>query len=552
MPRASLLALLAATLFAQDYDLVIRNGRVLDGTGNPWFLADIGVRAGRIAAIGNLAAARATRTVDASGKYVTPGYIDMHSHSDRDLADPARKTNRNMVAQGITISVVNQDGRSPNSIKDQKATYEKQGIGNHAILMAGHGSIRGRVLGNRIREKVTPDDVAKMRALVDEAMKDGAWGLSAGLEYVPGRYSETAEIIEMTRAVKPYQGIYISHERSEGRDPMWKILSDPTPGVDLLDAVRETIEIGRATGVPVVGTHLKAKGANYWGSSRAAVNLIRRAREEGLQVYADQYPYETSGTDGNTVLMPLWALAAPGANVAGQIDLDRNALRNAKENLAARLKDPPTEAKIRGDIGHEIERRGGANRVVVWDAHEPKYKQKTISEIAADLKVSPVDAVIWLQRNGLDGVAGGARMRGFSLSEDDLEYFMQQDFMATCTDGSADMGHPRSYGSYPRKIRRYALDRGAISLPHAIRSMTSLPAQILGLRERGRIDAGYWADLVVFDPARIRETAEMFKPEQYPEGVDFVFVDGVAVIDAGKPTGATPGKVLTPGKDGRK
>lgn len=546
-----LLFLVSLSALAQDYDLIIRNGRVLDGTGNPWFHADIGVKAGRVAAIGDLKQARAPQTIDATGKYVTPGFIDMHSHSDRDLADAKLKFNHNMVAQGITLSVVNQDGRSPESIQQQRAGYEKQGIGNHAILMVGHGSVRGRAMKSRDRDKASDADVDAMRKLVEQGMREGAWGLSAGLEYVPGRYSDTRELIELVKAVKPFRGVYISHERSEGRDPMWKIASDPTPAADLLDAVRETIEIGRATGVPVVCSHIKAKGANYWGSSHAATQMIRRAREEGVPVYADQYPYETSGSDGNTVLMPLWAIAAPGAKVTGQIDREGAQLRNAKENLAERLKDPDAAAKIRGDIAHEIERRGGASRVVVWDAHLPQYKQKTIGQIAADLKVSPVEAVIWLQRNGMDGVPGGARMRGFSLSEDDLEHFMREDYMATCTDGAANMGHPRSYGAYPRKLRRYALDRAAITLPHAVRSMSGLPAQILGLKDRGRIDSGYWADVVVFDPARIRETAEMFAPEKYPEGVDWVLVNGVPVVAAGKFTNALPGKVLTPEKDAR-
>ncbi|MBI3679741.1 MAG: amidohydrolase family protein [Acidobacteria bacterium] len=540
-------------LAAQDYDLLIRNGRILDGAGNPWFAADIGVKAGRIQAIGKLSAAGAARTIDATGKFIAPGFIDLHSHSDSDLGSVERRTNIGMVAQGITTSVVNQDGRSPDwPIAGQRTGYETRGIGNNAILLVGHGTVRQKAMGSRVRQKATDADLAAMRALVEEGMKDGAWGISAGLEYFPGLDSDTRELASLVSVLRSYSGVYISHERSEGRDPMWKTASDPSPSVSLLDAVLETIEIGRQTGVPVVCSHIKAKGAHYWGSSHAAVRLIQQAREEGVPVYADQYPYETSGSDGNTVLMPLWAIADPGRTVAGQLDRSAGAFRNAKENLEARLADPETAARIRSDIVHEIERRGGASRIVVNGFSDSRYTGKTLDFIARDQKLSPVDAVVWMQRTGLDGVPGGARMRGFSISEDDIVHFMRQEFTATSTDGSMQMGHPRSYGSYPRKIRRFVLERGAISLPFAIRSSTSLPAQILGLKERGLIREGFWADLVIFDLDTIRDRANFEEPELLPEGISHVFVNGAAVVDQGKPTRATPGKVLTPAKDGRR
>jgi N-acyl-D-amino-acid deacylase len=357
--------------------------------------------------------------------------------------------------------------------------------------------------------------------------------------------------VEVARPVKKFNGFYISHERSEGRDPMWHVRSDPAPFVDLLDAVKETINIGRETGVRVVASHLKAKGADFWGSSHAATRLIREAREQGVEVYADQYPYDTSGSDGSTVLVPMWALVAPGANVGGQLGEGGGgaARADAKANLQKRLEHPADADKIKGDIAHEIIRRGGPSRIVVYDFPDKRYVEKSIAWIAKDRGMSPVDAVIWIQLNG-SNTPGGARMRGYSLSEIDIEHIMAQDFTATCTDGDtvefqAGVPHARFYGTMPRKIRRYAIDRKVIELPFAIRSMTSLPAQIMGLTDRGWIRAGYWADLVLFDES-IEDTATFTEPHQYPKGVPFVFVNGVAVVDDGKFTRALPGRVLSP------
>jgi N-acyl-D-amino-acid deacylase len=539
---------------APSYDLLIKGGKILDGSGNPWFYADLAVKDGRIAAIGSLGTARAARTIDAAGKIVTPGFIDLHSHSDGGLANMALKENLNMVAQGITLSVVNQDGRSPRwPIRDQKALYEKQGIGNNAALMVGHGTLRTRVMTSQRDNQVAADaDIRAMQQLVTQGMDDGAFGLSTGLEYDPGQFSETREVVELTRVVKPYGGFYISHERSEGADPMWKVASDPTPSVSLLEAVAETIAIGRQTGVPVVASHLKAKGQTYWGSSHAATRLIQEARNEGIEVYADQYPYETSGTDGNTVLVPGWALLPAGQTSGNQ--LNARGAAGTRANFKVRLGLDDDVRKIRMDIAHEIDRRGGAARIIINSFPDPKYVGKSLDFVAKDLKTTPIDAVIWLQLNGEDR-AGGARMRGFSLAEADLDHIMQQDFTATCTDGdTATFGrgtpHARFYGTMPRKIRHFALNRGVISLPFAIRSMTSLPAQIMGLKDRGLLRTGYWADVVVFDPETVADKATFENPHQYPTGIPFVFVNGVAVVDDGKFTKALPGKVLTPRTDG--
>jgi N-acyl-D-amino-acid deacylase len=537
---------------AQSFDLLIRNGRVLDGTGNPWFPADIGVREGRIIAVGALANATAARVIDAAGKYVSPGFIDIHSHADdgarptggfRDQ-NPQIRAAPNLVSQGITTVVVNQDGRSPWPIAEQRALIEKNKIGPNTMLMVGHGTVRSQVMGrDNTRRTATTDEVVKMRALVRQALQEGAVGLSAGLEYEPGRWSTTDEVTELAKELPAFGGVYISHERSEGSDPLWYVPSQDGPGPPtLLDAVRETIEIGEKSGARVVASHIKAKGANYWGSSGAAIGLIERARGRGVDVWADQYPYPTSGTDGSTVLIPAWATRpADATQPAG----------GRAEALRKTLANPDLSKTVRSDIAHEIARRGGADNVIIFDYTDKSLYGKSLAEIARLWRVDPVEAAIQIQMEGLPNRNGGARMRGFSMAESDMEAYAKQLWVATSTDAGIALPtdgpstHARFYGSFPRKIRHYALDRGAISIESAIRSSTSLPAQIMRLADRGLIRVGLAADLVVFDLNTIRDKATFFEPHQYSEGIDFVFVNGVAVVDATKLTWALPGKVIT-------
>ncbi|HUF49307.1 MAG TPA: amidohydrolase family protein, partial [Longimicrobiales bacterium] len=459
----------AAGLSAQPrFDVLIRGGRVLDGTGNPWFHADVGIIGDRIAAIGPLPAATAGRIIDARGRFVTPGFIDIHSHAD-DTGSPRRtfrsddarvRAAPNLVTQGITTVVVNQDGRSHWPIAEQRATYERLRIGPNTLVLVGHGAVRSRVMGQDVQRPATAEEITRMRALVRQAMQEGASGLSAGLEYAPGRWSVTDEVVALAEEIVPFRGVYISHERSEGSDPMWYWPSrDPAGPPTLLDAVRETIEIGERTGATVVASHIKAKGAHYWGSGAAVIQLIEAARARGVSVYADQYPYETSGTDGSTVLIPPWATAGAGGT-GGQGAPDYAA------RLQAVLADPVANADLRRDITHEISRRGSAARVVIFDHPEPAYVGRSLAEIAAMMQTNPVDAAINLQLHGYRDRRGGARVRGFSLSELDLDMYAAQTWVATTTDGGIalpDDGagtHARFYGTFPRKIRYFALDRG--------------------------------------------------------------------------------------------
>ena len=538
---------------AQSFDVLIRGGRVMDGSGNPAFYADIGIKKGKIAAVGRLSGARAKEIIDATGLLVVPGFIDIHTHADEPRRadkglrskEAKRRAAPNMVMQGITTVVVNQDGRSAWPIAEQRKTIEELGIGPNAILLVGHGTVRRRVMGEDFRRPATADEIQAMRKLVRQAMQEGAWGISAGLEYVPGRWSTTDEVVALVEEIVPFGGVYISHQRSEGPDPMWYWPSQDSAGPPtLLDAVMETIEIGERTGATVVATHIKAKGAHYWGSSHAAIQLIKRARARGVDIWADQYPYNTSGSDGNTVLIPRWVFRDAGGAPSAQAEaVDYAAkLRNV-------LGDPQRERDLRRDIAHEIRRRGGAENVVVFEYPDSSFIGRSLADLADRFGVSPVDMAIKIQLEGDASRPGGARIRGFSMWEDDLEAYMRQPWTATSTDGAIALPedgpvHARFYGTFPRKIRRYALERKVITLEHAIRSSTSLPAQILGLRDRGMIREGFWADIAILNLNTIRDRATFFEPHQYAEGVEYVLVNGQFVVKQGQPTWALPGRVL--------
>jgi N-acyl-D-amino-acid deacylase len=531
----------------RKYDLVVRGGRVLDGSGNPWFQADIGVRDGRITAVGPLGDVDAARVIEAHGRIVAPGFIDIHSHADDNVGpdrpslrsdDPRRRAAGNIVTQGVTTVVVNHDGRSPWPIRSQRDSIAALGTGPNVMLMVGHGEVRRQVMGDDTQRPATPSEVSRMRELVRQALQEGAAGLSAGLEYEPGRWSTTEEVAALAEELVPFDAVYISHERSEGADPMWFWPSQDDAGPPtLLDALAETIEIGRSSGARVVASHIKAKGAHYWGTSVEAIELIDRARREGVRVWADQYPYATSGSDGNTVLIPRWVFS--GEREESPADL-----------LERALADPVLAEQIRTDVAHEIRRRGGADRLLIVEYPMRAYVGRTLGDVAAARGETAVEAAVALQLEGDRERRGGGRVRGFSMSEQDVEAYAAQPWVATASDGGlASPGdrsvHPRYYGTFPRKLRRYAIERGVIGLEDAVRSMTALPALLMGLRDRGWIRQGMAADLVIFDPSRIRDRATVFEPHQYAEGIDFVFVGGTAVVDGGELTWSLPGQVLT-------
>lgn len=564
-------AALAPTAHAQSFDLLIRGGHVLDGSGNPAVRADVAVNDGRIVAVGDLANATATRIVDADGMVVAPGFIDMHSHADGALYDgtPRRRQARNLVAQGVTTIVVGPDGRNPAwPISEEIAGYRRAGTAVNVVPMVGHGTVRGRVMGGDYERHATVDEIARMQALVRQGMEEGAWGLGAGPEYRPGRFSTTEEIIALAEVVADYDGFYYSHQRSQSPLPLWltpSIVDEYTPPptwppgwrLTATDGMAETIRIGRETGIRVVGTHIKAKGPTTWGQSAVDVMAIDRARAEGVQVYLDQYPYETFG-GGSVEVIPRWYYAPVGTDRSGGLDDPmwgrRELTANRESNLRAHLEHPVYGPELVTDVEYILDLQGGADRhVIVLSPYDESLVGRTLADVAAANGLSPVEQVIrFALELGTDEVRSGVRFRGLAGSAEDVERYMRQEYTATSTDGGVveDPGpgrHPRYFGTYPHKIATYVREKGVITLPFFVRSSTGLPAQIVGLEDRGYVRPGQAADLVVFDYERVQDHATILNPGGHNEGIEFVFVNGRAVVDDGTLTGALPGEVLIRG-----
>jgi N-acyl-D-aspartate/D-glutamate deacylase len=508
------MAFLPANPVTAQYDVLIRNGRVLDGTGNPWRLADVAISDGRIARIGNLEAATATREIDASGQYVTPGFIDPHSHAGPGLTSNELSHARPLIAQGITTIFVNPDGGGDVDLQQQRLELMHDGLGTNVALLVPHGSVRREVLGMDDRAP-TPTELEQMRSIVRRGMTHGAFGLSSGLYYAPGSYAETDEIIELARVAAEYGGIYTSHIRDE---------ADYNIGV--VAAVDEVIAIAREANTTGIVSHIKVLGPRVWGYSQALIHRIQRARDEGVQVFADQYPYQASGTSIGGALLPRWAQVGGG------------------DSLMARLADPIQRGRIRSDILENLDRRGGAGRLQ-FQTHsaDTSIEGRTMQEVADARGLHPADLAIDLT------LAGGAGLVSFNMLESDIEALMAQQWTMTSSDGGlTSLGrgvpHPRYYGTFPRKIRLYVKERGAISLEHAVRSMTSLPASVMGLEDRGLLVAGAVADVVVFDLDELRDTATYDRPHSYALGMTHVLINGEAVLSNGEFTDALPGKVL--------
>ncbi len=497
---------------AIEADFVLRGATLYDGTGAPGVKGDLAIKGERIVAVGRFETAGKPKILDAAGLVVAPGFIDLHTHSDYPLGREKTRANLNYLFQGVTTVVTGNCGSGPLDVAAYFAKLEKGGVGSNVIHQAPHNDIRDKVLGNTNRAP-TPDELKKMEELVDRAMRDGAWGLSTGLIYTPGTYSKTDELIALAKVSARHGGFYASHIRDEG--------------VLVLDATAEAIRIGREAGLPVHISHMKASGRKAWGKSAEQIALVEQARKAGQVVTADQYPYIASSTS-------LAATVIPARYREG-----------SRADFQARLQDPELGPKVRKAIESALESRDGSKavRIASYSA-KPAWRGKDLAAIAKLEDKTPLEIVLEIERNG------GAGIVNFGMSEEDVRLIMKQPWVATASDGasmvpSADtVPHPRSYGCFPRKLGHYALDEKVVTLEHAVRSASGLPADVLKLPARGYLKPGFYADVVAFDPTTFRDKATFDEPHQYAPGVRYLFVNGKLAIDEGKYTEALAGKVL--------
>ena len=520
---------------ASTYDVLIRGGRIVDGTGNPWFAGDVAIKGGRIAAVGNLAAATAARVIDASGRIVSPGFIDLHTHSDLTLL--ADGTAQSKVRQGVTLdimgestSVAPRDGLRDETVTDGGATVtqnwttfaeyfkrlDAQGVSINAISHVSSEQVRRVVMGYDARA-ATPAEVERMAALVARSMQEGAWGLVTRFE--SGGPSHPDEIVALAKVVARYGGNYTSHIGSEGFEQAGEI--------------RFAIRVAEEAKLPVHIFHLKIRARDNWGTVGRYVKMIEDARARGLDITANQYPY-TAMNHGWSAFFPVWAREGGPAK------------------FAERLKDPAVRERIKTDKDFITwaKEHGWWEGIVMGRAgseRNRKYEGMRLSEIAkARGDADPADTCLTLMADD------GGRISGMfhTMSDADVDLVMKQPWVAIASDGSAinleaaGVPHPRNYSTNVRVLGHYVRDRHILSLEDAVRKMTSLPAQILGVRDRGQVRDGFAADVVVFDPATVGETNSFEKPKSYATGVDYVLVNGVVVIDNGAHTGAKPGRAI--------
>lgn len=499
----------ALTICAQQrVDVLVRGGTVVDGTGAPGRIADVGLQGDRIVFLGNASTAHvvAAREIDARGLIVSPGFIDPHTHTLGDLSSVKHHGNENYLFQGVTTVLTGNDGGGPLNTGAILAKWTEDGIGTNAALYVGFGSVRTEVLGNA---DVTPnpEQLERMRGMVKKSMEEGALGLSTGLFYSPQNFSKTPEVVEMAKSAAALGGVYDSHMRDES-----------SYSLGLLGSIAETIQIAREAHIPVNISHIKALGVDVWGQSKEAIAMIRKARAEGLHVTADQYPYSASGTSLTASLIPAWA--QDGGTKA----------------MIARFDDPKTHDKIRAEMESNMKRRGGEDSFLLLTPRDASLKGKRLGAVAKMWKKPAIEAAIEIIRNGGSGVAS------FNMAEPDIEAFMKEDWVMTCSDGST--GHPRKYGTFPRKLRRYVYDRKTITLEFMVRHSAGLTADTFKLKDRGYLRTGYFADVIVFDPKTVSDVATYEEPELLAKGMKFVFVNGRAAIDGGKFTGTFAGKAL--------
>ena len=528
------------------FDLVITNGHIVDGTGSPWYSGDIGIRDGRIAAIGNLSGAARKRTVDANGKVVAPGFVDMLGQSETTILVDPRLPSK--IYQGITTEITGEGGSAAplndtiiandrpgyqhykinpdwRTFRQYFSRLEKQGMGINLASYVGATQVRRMVLGDADVQP-TPEQLEKMKALVREAMRDGAVGVSTSLMYAPAPYAKTEEIIALASEASKFGGIYATHIRNE---------SD-----SVLESIDEAVRIGREAHIPVEIWHFKVAGKANFGRMPELIARVNKARAEGVDVEADTYAY-TAWFNGMSAFVPAWAHDGGDAK------------------LIERLKDPATRARIRKDMetpskdwDNEWDEISGPQDVMIGVVQNPelkKFQGRRLSEVAKALNKDPMDALLDLLIE--DKAFTGCAV--FGMSEPDVALALEQPWVSVDNDSSGtspegilgeEHPHPRAYGTFPRILRKYVREEKKLTLEEAIRKFSALPAQRMRLTDRGVLKQGMWADVVVFDPETVRDLATFDDPNRLSEGMEYVLINGVPVIENGKMSGALPGKVL--------
>jgi len=498
---------------APAFDLLITNGRIVDGSGNPWFRTDIGIKDGRIARLGRISPADATKTIDARGQIVAPGFIDVHTHVESIYNLPAAE---NFIRMGVTTLVTGNCGTSAVDVARFLGRMKEKPLAVNLATLIAHGSVRREAMGSDDRAP-TPDEMKKMEALVEQGMRDGAVGLSTGLIYVPGTYAKTDEITSLARVAARYGGIYATHMRSEGER--------------VADAIRESIQIGEQAGLPVEISHFKISSKKLWGQTPMTLGLVREARARGLMVTVDQYAYTASSTSLESRL-PGW-LRAGG-------------LVEARKRLA----DPAMRERVINEMKDGLKRSGFKDfsyAMVASYGPDHSFNGKSIAEITKQVRgkkdvKNQIEQIIAMYE------AGGAGMVYHGMNEDDVQRIMREPFTMIASDSGVrqqdeSVPHPRGYGNNVRVLGHYVRELQIISLEDAIRKMTSLPAQTFGFRDRGMVREGFAADLTIFDDKTVGDRATFEKPHQYPVGLTCVIVNGEVVFEDGM-TGARPGVAL--------
>jgi N-acyl-D-amino-acid deacylase len=516
----SLIFCLLTTCFAcaQPYDLVIKNGRVVDGTGNPWVYADVAVQNGRIVRVGAIPTADARRMIDATGLIVSPGFIDVHAHVEGSLeAQPGAP---NFIHDGVTTVITGNCGGSSANLKTYFDTLRMQGVSLNVGSLIGHNSVRMKVMKMAFRDP-TAREQTEMERLVEQAMKDGAVGLSTGLIYTPGTYAHTPEVVNLAKVAAQYGGLYASHIRNEGQN--------------VKQAIEEAIQISREARIPVEISHFKVASKPLWGKSTETVELVEAARREGLDVTVDQYPYTASSTSLESIL-PTWALA------------------DGDSAVLVRFRDPATRAKIRTEMLESLKKNQRKNyEYAVVSSYKPDttFNGMSISAINQTLgrkntAGTEADLVMDLmEKANLKRI----QMVYHTMSETDVETILKYPNTMIASDaGVAKLGsvmpHPRAYGTNARVLGRYVRERHVIPLEEAIRRMTSLPAQRFRLTDRGLLRPGYAADIVLFDEKIVTDRATYEQPHAYTTGISWVIVNGTPVVENGQHTGQRPGQLL--------